>query len=139
LARSYRTPISEGNDRHCDPPRQDKATLVRHDDGSRDRRGRVAGAELLKRAAASRLDGGWNNIYFEQADDHAVGSVSWNDAQAFCAFLSDKLGLPIVLPTEAQWEKAARGTEGRRFPWGNEVPDGRRANYADLNFIGKYG
>jgi len=86
-----------------------------------------------------RLDGGWNNIYFEQADDHAVGSVSWNDAQAFCAWLSDKLGLPIVLPTEAQWEKAARGTEGRRFPWGNEVPDGRRANYADLNFIGKYG
>ena len=86
-----------------------------------------------------RLDGGWNNIYFEQANDHAVGSVSWNDAQVFCAWLSDQLGLPVVLPTEAQWEKAARGTEGLRFPWGNEAPDGRRANYADVNFIGKYG
>ncbi|HJO05037.1 MAG TPA: SUMF1/EgtB/PvdO family nonheme iron enzyme [Acidobacteriota bacterium] len=86
-----------------------------------------------------RLDGGWNNIYFEQGDDHPVGSVSWNDAQAFCAWLSSELGLAVVLPTEAQWEKAARGTEGRRFPWGNEAPDGRRANYADANFVGKYG
>ncbi len=86
-----------------------------------------------------RLDGGWNNIYFEQADNHAVGSVSWNDAQVFCAWLSDQLGLLVVLPTEAQWEKAARGAAGLRFPWGNEAPDGRRANYADVNFIGKYG
>ena len=84
-------------------------------------------------------DGGWNNIYFEQDDDHAVGSVSWNDAQAFCAWLSERIGLPVVLPTEAQWEKAARGTESLRFPWGNEAPDGRRANYADVNFVGKYG
>ena len=86
-----------------------------------------------------RRDGGWNNIYFEQGDDHPVGSVSWNDAQAFSAWLAERLGVPIILPTEAQWEKAARGGEGRRFPWGDEAPDGRRANYADVNFIGKYG
>ena len=84
-------------------------------------------------------DGAWHNIYFEQGGDHAVGSVSWNDAQAFCAWLSEQLGVPVVLPTEAQWEKAARGTDGRRFPWGNDAPDGNRANYADVNFIGKYG
>ena len=65
--------------------------------------------------------------------------MSWNDAQAFCAWLSERLGLPVVLPTEAQWEKAARGADGRHFPWGNEAPDGQRANYADVNFIGKYG
>jgi len=84
-------------------------------------------------------DGAWNNIYFEQGDDHPVGSVSWNDAQSFCAWLSDELGLPIVLPTEAQWEKAARGTDGRRFPWGNQAPSEQFANYADASFIGKYG
>ena len=84
-------------------------------------------------------DGAWNNIYFDQGEDHPVGSVSWNDAQAFCAWLSERLGLPVVLPTEAQWEKAARGADGRHFPWGNEAPDGQRANYADVNFIGKYG
>ena len=84
-------------------------------------------------------DGAWYNIYFEQGGDHAVGSVSWNDAQAFCAWLSEQLGVPVVLPTEAQWEKAARGTDGRRFPWGNDAPDGNRANYADVSFIGKYG
>jgi len=84
-------------------------------------------------------DGAWNNIYFEQGEDHPVGSVSWNDAQAFCAWLTERLGLPVVLPTEAQWEKAARGADGRRFPWGSEAPDGQRANYADVNFIGKYG
>ncbi len=84
-------------------------------------------------------DGAWNNIYFDQGDDHPVGSVSWNDAQAYSAWLSGRLGLPVVLPTEAQWEKAARGTDGRRFPWGNDAPDGHRANYADANFISKYG
>ena len=84
-------------------------------------------------------DGAWNNIYFNQGEDHPVGSVSWNDAQAFCAWLTERLGLPVVLPTEAQWEKAARGADELRFPWGNEAPDGQRANYADINFIGKYG
>lgn len=86
-----------------------------------------------------RKDGRWNNIYFEQADNHPVGSISWNDANAYCAWLSKKLGVSIVLPTEAQWEKAARGEDGRRFPWGNDAPTGKHANLADKNFIQKYG
>lgn len=85
------------------------------------------------------MDGRWNNIYFNQGDDHPVGSVSWNDANAYAGWLSDKLGIPFVLPTEAQWEKSARGSNGHRFPWGDGVPDGQLANFADKNFADKYG
>ena len=84
-------------------------------------------------------DGRWNNIYFEQGDDHPVGSVSWNDANAFAAWLSDELQVDVVLPTEAQWEKAARGDDQRLFPWGNTRPGGHLANLADRRFIDKYG
>jgi len=84
-------------------------------------------------------DGWWNNIYFEQGNDHPVGSVSWNDANAFAAWLSDELQVDVVLPTEAQWEKAARGADQRLFPWGNARPDGHLANLADNRFIAKYG
>ncbi|MBE2268689.1 MAG: SUMF1/EgtB/PvdO family nonheme iron enzyme [Anaerolinea sp.] len=46
--------------------------------------------------------------------------VSWYQASAFCRWLSDKLGSPITLPTEEQWEKSARGTAGLLYPYGNE-------------------
>jgi cyclase len=85
-----------------------------------------------------RLDGNWKNPYFEQGDDHPVVSVSWNDAIAYCTWLSKKTGLDFKIPTAAQWEKGARGTDERKFPWGNEKPDGSKANYADINFWHKY-
>ena len=58
----------------------------------------------------------------EEAHDPIV-NISWDDAQEFCGWLSKTSGLPIRLPTEAEWEKAARGTDGRIFPWGNEDPN----------------
>ncbi|UCE42287.1 MAG: SUMF1/EgtB/PvdO family nonheme iron enzyme [Candidatus Aminicenantes bacterium] len=85
-----------------------------------------------------RMDGNWKNPYFEQEEDHPVVSVSWNDAVAFCRWLSKKTGLDIKLPTAAQWEKGARGMDGRKFPWGNDKPDGTKANYADINYWDKY-
>jgi formylglycine-generating enzyme required for sulfatase activity len=48
--------------------------------------------------------------------------VYWTDAVAYCEWLSKKTGLKFKLPTEAQWEKAARGNDRRKYPWGNHEP-----------------
>ncbi len=51
---------------------------------------------------------------------HPVVDIDWAEAQAFCGWLRQQTGVPFRLPTEAEWEKAARGTDGRSFPWGDE-------------------
>jgi formylglycine-generating enzyme required for sulfatase activity len=61
-----------------------------------------------------------------------VAGVSWYEAMAYCRWRSRRDGQRITLPTEAQWERAARGTERRRFPWGSQIPDGTlRASFGE--------
>lgn len=83
----------------------------------------------------------------EQKENHLVTAVSWHDAVAFCAWATAEYAkagqnLNIRLPTEAEWEKAARGTDVRLYPWGNEAPDAKRCNF-DMNIkdttpVGQY-
>jgi formylglycine-generating enzyme required for sulfatase activity len=57
--------------------------------------------------------------------DHPVVGVTFLDAAAFCAWAAKQTGLPVRLPTETEWEKAARGADGRIYPWGNAWDSGR--------------
>ncbi len=56
--------------------------------------------------------------------DHPVVGASWHDAVAYCRWLSQQTGRSYRLPTEAEWEKAARGDAGQIYPWGNEWAEG---------------
>ncbi len=76
-----------------------------------------------------KKDINWKNPGFKQDDNHPVVCVSWNDAKAYCDWLSTEKDLPFKLPTEAQWEKAARGTTKSKYPWGNNEPDNTLANF----------
>jgi formylglycine-generating enzyme required for sulfatase activity len=58
----------------------------------------------------------WNDGKFNPAD-HPVVGVSWYEALAFCRWLSDQLDEQVTLPTEDQWQYAAQGDDGRRYPW----------------------
>lgn len=72
--------------------------------------------------------------------DHPVTLVRWADAVAYCAWLSGATGHPFRLPTEAEWEKAARGgLQGQRYPWGDRF-DQTKANFlADASERGRHG
>ena len=66
-------------------------------------------------------------------DDHPVVYVTSYDAVKYCEWLSQKEGKTYRLPTEAEWEYSARGTDGRLFPWGNTERRGDLANFADAS------
>lgn len=65
----------------------------------------------------------WNDPNFNHPGQPVVG-VSWQEAVRYCKWLSSRTGRHFRLPTEAEWERAARGgREGALFPWGNEPPE----------------
>lgn len=66
----------------------------------------------------------WNNAQWNGADYPVVG-VSWYEAVAYCRWLSAQVGMVLRLPSEAEWEKAARGPAGLIWPWGNQWEAGR--------------
>ena len=97
------------------------------------------GWDAEKKDFAFSKDYSWRNAGFEQTDEHPVVNVSWNDAVAFCRWLSKKEGKTYRLPTEAEWEYACRaGTTSRYYSGDDPETLAKVANVADATAKAKF-
>jgi formylglycine-generating enzyme required for sulfatase activity len=81
----------------------------------------------------------WQSVGFDQTDDHPVVNVSWNDAVAFCEWLTRKEGRPYRLPTEAEWEYGCRSGTATAYFHGDESEGlALVANVADASAKAKF-
>jgi formylglycine-generating enzyme required for sulfatase activity len=88
--------------------------------------GRIAAKNQITYWTDPRNHGGGT----PNSDAYPLLGVNWDSATAYCNWLSAKTGKKYRLPTEAEWEKAARGTDQRKYPWGNTI------DHSYANFVG---
>ena len=86
---------------------------------------------------------GWDGDQFPvDKGSHPVVNISWDDSIAYCKWLSEKTKKDYRLPTEAEWEKAARGEDGRIYPWGDEFnpqkANARESKIGSTSDVGKF-
>lgn len=81
--------------------------------------------DISSYAQIEKINGTWQAE--KKYENYPVTYISWSEAQSYCEWVRGSL------PTEAQWEKAARGTDGRVYPWGNQSPVSNLLNYDNNN------
>ena len=92
------------------------------------------GGSSVKDGKWQTLNGiSWRTPGFKQEDNHPACVITWHDAQEFCRWVGKLTGRKVCLPTEAQWEYAARGPKSPKYPWGDKW-DGTKANHADVTW-----
>ncbi len=84
-------------------------------------------AKFLAATGAAHPPDGWESLKLDNSAELPVVGVDWNDAMAYCKWAGRRL------PTDAEWEKAARGTDARRYPWGDATPTIEHANHANAS------